>query len=310
MAGMLCRPRMLGAQGVTAVGVEVDNDLFTRLDLWAASDYEYTHGIRLWLERTGNTAFLKPVDEWLLPECSARRTPCVTRIQIGQEMYTPRLESSGDPIPGQRAHAGWVHASVSRAARTQRAETEYELQLGVIGPASLAEQTQKAIHKVFGMRNPMGWDHQLPTQPTLQLRVQRSAVVASTSMGSMTPALGYSMVSQAGNALIQMSAAVSTALCYNRSCGSTEMDRHETFSARFVATGGPRVVLHNVFLEGGRRGSAASVDARNIVWLGSAGAAVRWKRLGVAFEKVFRSREYETEPDGFSYGRFRIVLEQ
>lgn len=308
IAGTLCQPSLLDAQRVAAVGVEVDNDLFTTFDLYAASDYEYTHGVRLWLELAESSPLLQSVDKLLVPECSDRRTECVTRLELGQEMYTPRRESSLGPLPGQRPHGGRVYASVSRAARGYRAETEYELQIGMIGPASLAEQTQTAIHKLLGMRDPYGWDHQLPTEPTLQLRVQRSALVASTSIASVTSSLGYSVGSEVGNAMVQTSAGVTAALCYNRSCGANEFDSNGSFSARLVATGGPRVVLHNVFLDGGIREPATSVERRSMVWLGRAGATVRWGRLAAAYERRFRGREYETEPDGFSYGTFRIVM--
>ena len=309
VAGMLWQPRVLDAQRVSAVGAEVDNDLFTTFDLYAASDYEYTHGIRLWLELEGTSALLQSVDEWLVLGCSNRRTECVTRLELGQAMFTPRVESSVGPLPGQRPHAGWVNAAVSRAVREERQETEFRVQVGVIGPPSLAEQTQKGIHKILGMRDPKGWDEQLPTQPTLQLRVQRSAVVASTSDASVDPALGYSMVSEVGNALVQASARVTAALCYNRSCGFIESGDDSGVSARIVATAGPRLVLHNVFLDGGKRGSATSVERRIMVWQGSAGATVRWGRVTAGFERVFRGREYETEPDGFSYGTFRLALE-
>lgn len=96
----------------------------TTFDLYAATDYEYTYGLRLWLELTGGSAFLQSVDKLLLPECSDRRTECITEVQIGVE-------------------------------------------------------------------------------PTLQLRVQRSAAVASTSFASVTPSLGYSVASEAGNAMVK-----------------------------------------------------------------------------------------------------------
>ena len=113
---------------------------------------------------------------------------------------------------------------MTRAVRRQREETELELQVGVIGPPSLAEQTQKAIHEVFGMRDPKGWAEQLPTQPTLQLRVQHSAVVASKTGASFNPALGYSMASDVGNALVQASGRLTAALCYNGTCGVRESE--------------------------------------------------------------------------------------
>jgi len=41
--------------------------------------------------------------------------------------------------------------------------------VGVVGPASLAVPVQKRFHKMIGADRPMGWDHQLPNEPVLNV---------------------------------------------------------------------------------------------------------------------------------------------
>ena len=48
-----------------------------------------------------------------------------------------------------------------------------QLTLGVVGPASLAEKTQTAIHKFMGSPVAQGWDHQLENELTLMVSYER-----------------------------------------------------------------------------------------------------------------------------------------
>jgi len=35
----------------------------------------------------------------------------------------------------------------------------FEITVGVVGPPSLAEQSQRTVHKLIGVTDPKGWDH-------------------------------------------------------------------------------------------------------------------------------------------------------
>jgi hypothetical protein len=44
-----------------------------------------------------------------------------------------------------------------------------ELDIGVVGPLSFAEEVQKGWHSMFGLHKPKGWDNQLENKPKLDL---------------------------------------------------------------------------------------------------------------------------------------------
>jgi hypothetical protein len=44
----------------------------------------------------------------------------------------------------------------------------WEIDLGVVGPLSLAEYTQNGFHDLIGVRHAKGWDHQLGDEPGLE----------------------------------------------------------------------------------------------------------------------------------------------
>lgn len=59
-------------------------------------------------------------------------------------------------------------------AETGRRLDQLELTPGVVGPASLAEQTQTFVHEVTGALEPRGWDTQLKNEPGVVLTYQRN----------------------------------------------------------------------------------------------------------------------------------------
>ena len=88
---------------------------------------------------------------------------------LGQIMITPRDITRREPDP---ADAPYIGALVYRATQIEVAGDVAQmasLNLGVIGPASGAEQTQRAIHRVIGSDRPEGWDSQVSNRPLIGL---------------------------------------------------------------------------------------------------------------------------------------------
>ena len=54
-------------------------------------------------------------------------------------------------------------------ARKERWTHVWELKLGVVGPASQADNVQKDFHDLIGGDEPMGWDTQLPNEPVINI---------------------------------------------------------------------------------------------------------------------------------------------
>src|SRR3546814_4711146 len=73
-------------------------------------------------------------------------------------MYTPDDVALRNPPLDDRPYAGWLYGSVGLIAETGRRLDQLELTLGVVGPASLTEQTQKLIHEITDSQEPRGWD--------------------------------------------------------------------------------------------------------------------------------------------------------
>ena len=139
-------------------------------DFWAGNDSNYTNGIAAsWttpkIEDCGGARpgfWCKLVNgfDWL-PRIGQEGWDDYAAFELGQEMYTPDDITLPDPPPGDQPYAGVLYWDTSVFARSSRALHAYTWRLGVVGPASGAEGTQRFIHRLIGARIPQGWDTQL-----------------------------------------------------------------------------------------------------------------------------------------------------
>lgn len=99
-------------------------------------------------------------------------------LKFGQSMYTPEDDSSTKLIPDDRPYAGLLYMGLAWNRRKQTTDGQEmldtrEITLGVIGPWSLAEQTQNLVHDLRGINRFHGWDHQLHNEPAFQIAMDR-----------------------------------------------------------------------------------------------------------------------------------------
>lgn len=97
---------------------------------------------------------------------------------LGKNMYTPADISRSDLIANDRPYAGWTYISTSYHRKNSFHHNAdfmdtIEMQLGIMGPESFAEETQKFIHKTFHRQRPNGWNNQLKNEPGLAIIFER-----------------------------------------------------------------------------------------------------------------------------------------
>jgi hypothetical protein len=82
---------------------------------------------------------------------------------LAQFMFTPQNISLADIQYDDRPYGGALYAihSLQSIDTAQRIKVTTELFLGVIGPISLAEESQTQVHRLINYTKPEGWDHQV-----------------------------------------------------------------------------------------------------------------------------------------------------
>src|SRR2546430_4390125 len=134
-----------------------------------------------------------------------------------QQIYTPENLQTSAVAVNDQPYAGWLYTTLTLQRRGRMSSgigviENLKLDLGVIGPESLAEETQKSWHGL----QPMGWANQLKTEPGLNLRYNRSLLFSvgtkeSSWRGDFIPFFD----SSAGNVLTYFGAGGTLRFGYN-----------------------------------------------------------------------------------------------
>ncbi len=128
---------------------------------------------------------------------------------FGQSIFTPTNLVLTKPDPADRPYAGWAYlqAGLLQSA-TPKSEDgsgvldDLELQLGVVGPMALADETQNDWHEYF-MHEAVsqGWSYQLHNEPGVDLIYQRRWRVGASVEAANDQGLSVDLVPGAGAAL-------------------------------------------------------------------------------------------------------------
>ena len=303
---------------------EVKRGVWTLLvenDLVYGSDRNYTSGVGLaWV------ASPKPPPDWA--ERLARTVPWFPEIGeirhgyvLGQNMYTPRDISLPDPPLDDRPYAGWLYATIGLGIDAPRQTDIFALTIGVVGPASLAEQSQQVIHRITGSAEPQGWDTQLQNEPGIELSYQRRW--RDVAKGNFA-GLEYDLTPHAGGALgnVYTYANAGFTVRYGNRLtsdlgpmrirpsppGSGLFVPADTFSWYvFVGVDG-RAIARNIFLDGNTWRDSRSVDKEPLVGDLQWGLAVTWKGARLTYTHVRRTREFETQGPSSDFGAFALSV--
>jgi hypothetical protein len=229
---------------------------------------------------------------------------------IGQEIYTPEELESSDLRIGDRPYAGWLFGRLSlhrRGPLSRRwsvLET-FDLDLGIIGPESQAEDTQKVWHG----DDPQGWRHQLKTEPGFALRYERRFQFKPSEDSDgwgfrFIPHLGGS----AGNIATYLNAGGAVRFGYNVPDEFSTKPGEFKWGAYLLGGLDGRFVLHNIFLDGNTWRESHHVTKRPFVGDGRVGLGLVFQMVEVSFAHVFRSREFNDQNRSDSFGTVTLAM--
>lgn len=293
----------------TFVSLTVDNDFF------AGFDRHYTNGVQLAFSADTRAV---PASLRSLPPLRWSAEPWFT-FSVGQRIYTPTGTDRVDPDPLDRPYAGWLYAMADARTRSGATVDHVQASIGVIGPASLAEQTQNAYHRLTGSELTRGWDAQLGHELGLLLGYERAWPQWIDADGSdleadLTPRVGAT----AGNVFTYANAGLVVRMGRNLP---------DDFPVTFVSLGPPRdgyrsggtgfgwytwlgtearLVAHNVFLDGNTFRDSRSVDREPFVYDLQLGFVAVRGRMRLGFTLVRRSEEFKTQRGADRFGQLTL----
>lgn len=303
-------------------------------DLFFGTDSDYTNGVKYSIISPDLTpgAPLKLTSE--IPRFALemfhqlpliKNAPAETghklELAFGQDMYTPVDTSRYDLIVDDRPYAGYSYLSTAYLRKGDNSDgwsqmDTLELQLGIVGPSSLAEDAQKFIHRIRGLDRPNGWDHQLKDEPALNLAFERKWLYHPTfrkrfCVDAITHS-GFAL----GNVMTYLNAGLelragwniprSFAVSFIRPAASTWTEQISGFSIYLFGVANGRFVIRDIFLDGNSFRSSHHVDKEPWVADLSTGITVKYDRLSLSFAYIHQTKEFKLQKKHHSYGSMTL----
>ncbi|MGH6947373.1 MAG: lipid A deacylase LpxR family protein [Kiloniellales bacterium] len=290
--------------------LQVENDTVV------ATDAHYTNGIQVSLlsPETAVPQWLDGIWDQVAPlEQGAGRRVGYT---FGQTMFTPGDIDRSDLILDDRPYAGWLYGGVSLLSYDENNLGTLSLEVGVVGPLSLADETQSFWHDVIGVDRAEGWDNQLENEPGLVLSYERKwrRGIAFPLIGlevDATPHVGVSLGNiytyGAGGLTLRIGEELAKDFGPPRIRpslpGTSYFLSGRNFDWYLFAGVEGRVVGRNIFLDGNTFRDSHSVDKKLFVGDFQVGVVLSfYDSVRLAYTHVLRSKEFEGQDDADRFG--------
>lgn len=242
-------------------------------------------------------------------------------FSFGQNMYTPTDTTRTDLIKDDRPYAGWLYISTSYhrkygAEGSVNFMDTVEVQLGVIGPASLAEDTQRIVHKLREIAVPRGWDHQLKNEPGIAAVFERKWLFHPVGSNRFSCDAITHMGGALGNVYTYLNTGMEIRAGWNipqdfgvsliRPAGSTRLSIGKDFALFGFGAVNGRLVIRDIFLDGNTFAKSHSIDKEPFVADLAAGIAAQFRNLMITWTEVLRTREFRDEGSDHSFGAIAL----
>jgi len=314
-------------------------------DLWGSgSDQHFTHGTRLSFVESreevddiqsctpdqmgsGGLDFIRSIFDPVWGDSSSK-TNQVSFI-LGQNIFTPEDITDPNLIVNDRPYAGWLYFGIGLIKRQKSGRIwvfdTMELDLGIVGPESYAQDVQTWWHKnISDSPRPAGWDHQLKNEPGLLLNLERKWRIELTPDNyeglqvDFLPSTGVAL----GNVFTYASVGGMFRLGVNlpvdygpprirpgaQGSDFFQYDKKKPVSWYAYAGVEGRALAVNIFLDGNTFTDSHSVDKKYFVGDFHAGFVLVIYRARLAFSQVFRSSEFNGQKELSEFGSINLSV--
>jgi hypothetical protein len=294
-----------------ALTLTLENDVFT------GSDNNYTNGLGIsWVSNDIDTYDEKSlVRRWgkfwsFLPFVGDKGSRTFVAWSIAQEMHTPDEIEDPDPPLDDQPYAGVLYLDSVVYAKNERWAHAWQLRIGVVGPASHADDVQRWFHDVTGNPKPQGWSTQLPNEPIINVGYTGSYLLAQGDLGGsaswrVIPVANVGL----GNYFTGAGAGLYGEIGWNLvdALGGTAL--RQGFNAASTVGVGPLKgwsvslsggimgygVVHYLPLDGTVFKDSRSVDTEPFIGMGTLGFSVRHKSFVLFVGRTYFTKTFETE---------------
>jgi lipid A 3-O-deacylase len=304
-------------------------------DLFNGTDSDYTSGVKFsWVSANLQDYLTDPcLPQWVrsfnqLTESIHPRKGTARNMVItaGQAMFTPQDRTSTALIPTDRPYAGWLYLGLGYNAREGQRMDSIEANIGIVGPAALARQSQNFIHDLRGIPRFNGWDNQLRNEPGIQLVAERkkkwegpgsvndtrldAILHYGASLGNVATYLNAGIELRIGRIPDDFGTSPIRPAGDSNAPVSASRTRHfnEGGLHAFLSTDA-RIVGRDIFLDGNTFVPSHHVEKRLLVGDIAAGFAWQWPGGKIAYAHYTSSKEFDGQIAKHGFGSVTLSLE-
>jgi len=223
-------------------------------------------------------------------------------------------------ILDDRPYAGWSYLGFGLVGNQgTRRYDKIELEVGIVGPWSGAENVQNFWHSLFGLQIPNGWDNQLSNELGVVLYYEQTRRFDKriTPLGlefDIIPNFGGCL----GNVFTYGSAGITARLGRDLSKdfgpprirpslpGSSYFRYREGLNYYLFAGVSGRAVLRNIFLDGNTFSRSHSVDKEYFIGDLQAGLTIYYGRFRLSYTQIYRTKEFRGQDKGDIFGSLNL----
>jgi lipid A 3-O-deacylase len=299
------------------ISIQFENDFFG-----GGTDRHFSHGTRVEC-LTGPIQWMTDAADklpWFRSE-RARNNPedelkARASFSLGQNIYTPEDTAAIQLVTEDRPYAGWLYMGFGLVANQgSKRYDQLELEIGMVGPYSFAEDVQTFWHSLLGLQVPKGWDNQLKNEPGAELYYQQTRRFEKQNVG---PGLNFDVLPNFGGALGNIFTYAAAGITVRLGSeldddfgpprirpslpGSAYFRPEKGFNWYVFAGLEGRAVLYTIFLDGNTFTDSHSVDKNTFVGDLQAGLVVQWNRFRISYTQIYRTKEFEGQDSGDLFG--------
>jgi lipid A 3-O-deacylase len=245
---------------------------------------------------------------------------------VTQLMYTPTTFTVPIP-PNERPYAGWLGLGFSLHTTDEIAMNSVELNLGVVGPSSFAEETQDTVHSLINSEIFEGWNSQIPDELTVNLNLKQTrgytffqagdisyfpfsmngASEASVSLGNFRTDASLGFYTQIGHNVTSEFSNPRLSTTANSTGWSDSQDSH--FSAYLIFGAKVSAVLHDISLDGPVfRDFETNESSKPFVADLYYGLGLRYRDWEFSYVNTLRSKEYKSQQDSQAFSSIVVRI--
>ncbi|RZK20466.1 MAG: lipid A deacylase LpxR family protein [Pedobacter sp.] len=279
-------------------GFKTENDAY----LATLNDRYYTNGLFIYFRRA--------IDPANFSDKIEKKT---YEISVGQKMYTPYWGQVAKKEDQDRPFAGYLYAGGAYSIfYKNEGVLKTSVEIGTVGPNSLAQDAQKFLHKTVGFYTPAGWDYQIKNELAVNLATSYSKLLVRSNdqivdlsgqgyvnLGTTFSGLGVSILFRAGRLNQLFNSAYHNAVIGNSKTAS--LNKFEFF---FYAKPQLNVVAYDATIQGSlfNDDSPLTFGVKPIVFEQQFGVNYSSKRFTADFNIIFKSKEVKSIAKAQNYG--------